>query len=153
MVQDPQDNLTATEAEVTSLRGRTEQVASALWERVVSRRARLTHNIDEAKELFDVRLQFQRHPVLVTGGLALLLGGAGLAIALAIRTRRHEQRWPQRLARRARAYRTILAEPERALRPRQPLGKQLLSTALLALAGVGARAAGERLMLPARRAR
>lgn len=148
---DADTDVAAIEREIETLRGRTEAVVLTLEQRFRRGRAEVTHVAHEARELVDVRRQLRAHPVATGSALAAVAAAAALAIGFGIRRWRRERRWPQRMRHRLEGYRTILAEPERALRKREPLGRQLLSAVVVTAATVAVRTLAERLAARATR--
>jgi hypothetical protein len=120
--------------EIDTLRERTQSVAMALQDRLFARKRQVSDLVGQLKRATDVRMQIKRHPVAASStGTATLLG-AGLVAYLAYRRWKRERSLGRRIARRAHAYRALLADPERALRPRNPVGKRLLGAVLSAAA-------------------
>ncbi len=124
----------AVKREIDTLRLRTQSVAQALQERLFARKRQLSDVVDELKRLGDVREQIARHPVAAGSSGAITLLGIGLIVYVAYRRRQRERSLRWRIARRAQAYRALLAHPEAALRPRDRLGKRLLGAILTAAA-------------------
>ena len=102
-----------------------EQIVAELERRVRARAAQAKHAIERVKHATDVRAQIKEHPgvtIAVSSAAAVALG-VGVYVAVA---RMLERRKPMnRLKGRLYAYKALLAEPHRALRPREPLGKRL----------------------------
>jgi hypothetical protein len=143
---DADSDIAALEREIASLRGRTESVVLTLEQRFRRGRAEVTHVAHEARQLIDVRRQLREHPIATSGVLAGLATAAALAIRFGIRHWRREQRWPRRVRHRLDGYRTILADPERVLHKREPLGRELLGAVAVTAAGIAVRTIGERLL-------
>jgi hypothetical protein len=121
----------AVEREIDVLRQRTEELITELERRVESRRDGARRVKLELQRLTDVRA----HPRAAAGLGAGTLVAVGVGIWF-LATRRAENRTlARRVRRRAVAYRALLADPERALRPRGPaLSKRLLAAVLVAAA-------------------
>jgi hypothetical protein len=132
--QDDVEDIDAVKREIDSLRLRTQTVAQTLQERLFARKRQLSDVVERVKQLGDVRQQLARHPLAAGGSGAITLIGVGLVVYTTYRRRRRERTLRRRIARRAQAYRALLAHPEAALHPREPLGKRLLGAILTAAA-------------------
>jgi hypothetical protein len=105
------------------------------------------------RELFDVRLQLQRHPMAVPlagFALALVLGGA---VALLVRNERRRRRPSHKARQLRRALGRMVAHPERVGRGEPPPGEKILAAIGTAAATLLVRRALERAVpRPAQRA-
>lgn len=136
----------AVEAEVDTLRRRTEDIVAELERRLRERAGQAKHTLARVRHAADVRAQVREHPAITIGVSTVAALALGIGIyAVVVRVR--EARRPQnRLRARLAAYRALLAEPGRALRKREPLGRRLLSAALVAAATTIARKVAEMLL-------
>ena len=129
---DLMEEIPAVEAEVDALRERTQQIVAELERRLRARAAQAKHTIERVKRVADVRAQIHEHPgvtIAVSSAAAVALG-VGVYVVV---VRMIERRKPiNRLKGRLYAYRALLADPHRALRKREPLGKRLLAAVLIA---------------------
>jgi ElaB/YqjD/DUF883 family membrane-anchored ribosome-binding protein len=129
---DLNDEIPAVEAEVDALRDRTQQIVAELERRLRARVAKAKDTIATVKRVTDVRAQIKAHPAFTIGvsSVAAIALGIGVWISVA---RRLEARKPMnRLKARARAYKALLADPNRALRRREPIGGRVLAAVLIA---------------------
>jgi hypothetical protein len=117
----------AIDREVAALRDRTQAVFAEL-------QARLTRGFDRARRAADLPLQLRTHPAATLVTSLLVAGAAGGLVTLVVRRYRRKHTFSERMRRRARGWRALIADPGRALRPRDPLGPRLLQAALLAAA-------------------
>ncbi len=132
------------EREIDVLRRRTEDLLGELERRVetrvdTARRSveRVRSGIGRARELADVPVrQVREHPRVAAGVGAGTLVLVGVGVYFIVWSRRAEDRkLLRRMQRRARAYRALLADPERALAPRGPsVGRRLVGAVLVAAA-------------------
>jgi hypothetical protein len=127
-------NIDEVKREIDTLRERTQSVAMALERRLFARKRQLSDLVQHLKRLGDVRAQLREHPLAAGSTGAATLLAAGLVGWVIYRRRRREHSLRGRVQLRAHAYRQLLAHPERALRPREPLGKRLLGAILVATA-------------------
>jgi hypothetical protein len=124
----------AIDREVAALRHRTQAVFAELQARLTRGLDRARDGLDRARRAADLPRQIRTHPVatVVTG--LLVAGAAGGVATLVVRRYRQTHTFSARMRRRARGWRTLIADPDRALRPREPLGPRLLQAAILAAA-------------------
>src|SRR6185312_6163769 len=76
--------------------------------------------------------QIQAHPRITIGVSAAATIALGLGVWISIARARERRRPLNRLKGRLYAYRALLADPHRALRKREPIGKRLLAAVLIA---------------------
>lgn len=129
---DLKDELPAVEAEIDGLRERTQQIVAELERRLRARAAQAKHTIERVKHAADMRAQIKEHPgvTIVVSSVAAVALGFGVYVVV---VRLIERRKPMnRLKARLYAYKALLAEPYRALRKKEPLGKRLLAAVLIA---------------------
>lgn len=129
---DLKDELPAVEAEIDGLRERTQQIVAELERRLRARAAQAKHTIERVRYAADVRARIQEHPgvTIAISSVAAIALGVGVYVVV---VRMIERRKPMnRLKGRLYAYRALLADPYRALRKREPLGKRLLAAVLIA---------------------
>jgi hypothetical protein len=142
-----QDDVAAMDAalhEVAGLRRRTQSVVQQLQARLTVGKQQLKGAVTQVKRLGNLRHEAAEHPLAASGiGLGTLLAG-GVAIYFTVVHLRRERTLTRRLQRRAQAYGTMLAHPDRALRPREPLGRRLVAALLTAAAASLARTLVER---------
>jgi hypothetical protein len=141
MGEAPRDlnDIAALAAEVDSLRERTQSLVAELERRVRASTERTLHLVDRGREALarvrhavDVKAQFAERPLVVmsVGAAAALTLGLGVYFT---RARRRALKRPlNRLRARLSAYRTLLAEPERALRHDARLGQRLIAAVIVA---------------------
>ncbi len=131
-VPDDVNEIPAVEAEVDALRERTQQIVAELERRLRARASQAKLTFERVKRVADVRTQVKEHPAItiaVTSVAAVALGvGIYVVVARIIERRKPIPRLKARLA----AYRALLAEPRRALRKKEPLGKRLIAAVLIA---------------------
>ncbi len=135
MGQAPDDvnhEIPALAAEVDALRERTQQIVAELERRVRARTTQARRTIARVRRATDIRAQLEAHPVIGVGVAAAAAIAIGLGVYVAVVRRRELRRPMNRLKGRLYAYRALLAAPERALRKREPVGKQLLAAVLIA---------------------
>lgn len=156
---DLKDELPAVEAEIDGLRERTQQIVAELERRLRARAAQAKHTIERVRHAVDVRAQIKEHPgvTIAVSSVAAIALGVGVYVVV---VRMIERRKPMnRLKGRLYAYKALLAEPHRALRKKEPLGKRLLAAVLIAgattivkgLSGLLVKRTIEPRMLPPRR--
>jgi len=129
---DLKDELPAVEAEIDGLRERTQQIVAELERRLRARAAQAKHTIERVRHAADVRARIKEHPgvTIVVSSVAAVALGVGVYVVV---VRMIERRKPMnRLKARLYAYKALLAEPSRALRKKEPLGKRLLAAVLIA---------------------
>ena len=129
---DLNDEIPAVEAEVDALRDRTQQLVAELERRLRARAAKAKDTIARVKRVTDVRAQLHEHPRAAIGisvGASLALGvGVYFVVARMIERRKPINRLKSHLY----AYKALLADPHRALRKKEPLGKRLVAAVLIA---------------------
>ena len=129
---DLKDEIPAVAAEVDALRERTQEIVAELERRLRARAAKAKHTFERVKHAADVRAQIHEHPraaIAVSSAAAVALGlGVYFVVARMIERRKPMNRLKGRLY----AYKALLAEPHRALRKKEPLGKRLLAAVLIA---------------------
>jgi hypothetical protein len=138
-VPDDLNEIPGVEAEIDTLRVRTQSIVAELERRLRGRATRARQIVDRARGTIerlraagDVRLQLREHPGIAIGVGTAAAAALGVGIYFIV-TRQLERRKPvNRLRARLAAYRALLADPERALRPREPLGRRLLAATLIA---------------------
>ncbi len=126
------DEIPAVEAEIDGLRERTQQIVAELERRLRARAAQAKTTIERVKHVADVRAQIKEHPgatIAVSAAAAVALGFGVYFVSVRIIERRKPV---NRLKARLSAYKALLAEPRRALRKKEPLGKRLLAAVLIA---------------------
>lgn len=131
-VPDDVNAIPAIEAEVDALRDRTQQLVAELERRLRSRAEQAKETFAKVKRAADVRRQIHEHPAttIVVSSVAAIALGVGVYVVV---SRMLERRKPiNRLRGRLSAYRALLAEPRRALRKKEPMGKRLLAAVLIA---------------------
>lgn len=147
MDKNAQDDVAAMDDalhEVDGLRRRAQSVAQQLQARLTVGKQQLTGAVAQVKRLGNLRHEAAEHPLAAAGlGLGALLVG-GVAVYFTIAHLRRERTFTRRLRRRAGAYGRLLAHPDRALRPREPLRMQLASALLTTAAASLARTLVER---------
>jgi ElaB/YqjD/DUF883 family membrane-anchored ribosome-binding protein len=129
---DLKDEIPAVEAEIDGLRERTQQIVAELERRLRARAAQAKHTIERVKHATDVRAQIKEHPgvTIAVSSVAAVALGVGVYVVV---VRMIERRKPMnRLKGRLYAYKALLADPHRALRKKEPLGKRLLAAVLIA---------------------
>ena len=129
---DLKNEIPAVAAEVDALRERTQQIVAELERRLRARVAQAKDTFERVKYVADVPSRMKEHPgvtIVVSSAAAVALGiGVYFVVARVI-----ERRKPiNRLKGRLRAYKALLAEPHRALRKKEPIGKRLLAAVLIA---------------------
>jgi hypothetical protein len=123
----------AIEREVDELRLRTEALLTELERRLSDQVERAKVTVERARagvarvrRAIDLRLQLREHPAAAIGvglGATALLGvGVYLVMSRRLAAGRPVERW----RRRARAYRALVADPERVLRPQPRLLQRLV---------------------------
>jgi hypothetical protein len=123
----------AIEREVDELRLRTEALLTELERRLSDQVERAKVTVERAKagvarvrRAINLRLQLREHPTAVItlglGATALVGVGVYLVVLRRLAAGRPVERW----RRRARAYRALVADPERVLRPQPRLLQRLL---------------------------
>jgi hypothetical protein len=138
--------MAAIEREVDELRQRTEALLTELERRLSDQVEKAKITVERAKagvarvrRAIDLRVQLREHPAAVAGiglGATTLLGlGAYLVVSRRLAAQRPVERW----RRRARAYGTLLADPERVLRPQPRLLRRLLGALVVAVTTTFAR--------------
>lgn len=155
-VPDDLDEISAVAAEVDGLRDRTQRIISELELRVRERAERLRQGVARVRHAVDVKAQIAEHPRIAIGvgaGVTVALGvGIWIAVARALEARKPMNR----LRGRMHAYRALLADPQRALHPRERIGKRILAAVLIAGATTLVRGLGlilaKRIAAPAPRA-
>lgn len=131
-VPDDLKQISAVEAEVEALRERTQRIVAELENRLRARAEQAKETFQKVKRVVDVKEQLREHPAITitVGTVAALALGLGV---YAVVHRLMERRRPlNRLKARGAAYRALLADPWRALRKKEPLGKRLLAAVLVA---------------------
>jgi len=129
---DLKNEIPAVEAEVDALRERTQQIVAELERRLRARAAKAKDTFERVKYVADVPARLREHPgvtVAISSAAAVALGlGVYFVVARMV-----ERRKPiNRLKGRLHAYRALLAEPHRALRKQEPIGKRLIAAVLIA---------------------
>lgn len=131
-VSDDVKELSAVEAEVDSLRERTEHIVAELERRLRARAERAKHTLARVKHAADVKAQLREHPAITVGASTVAAVALGIGIYVVV-ARRLEARRPQnRLRARVAAYRAFLRDPDLALRKREPLGRRIFAAILVA---------------------
>jgi ElaB/YqjD/DUF883 family membrane-anchored ribosome-binding protein len=129
---DLKEEIPAVEAEVDALRDRTQQIVAELERRLRARAAQAKSTFERVKRATDVRAQFKEHPGLTIGVSSVAAIALGLGVYVVVARMLEARRPLNRLKGRMYAYKALLAEPHRALRKREPLGKRLLAAVLIA---------------------
>jgi hypothetical protein len=135
MGQVPDDldvEIPAIETEVGALRERTQQLVSELERRLRDRAARAKHTLESLRHVADVRAQLEERPLITIGISAATAIALGVGVWAAVTRWQRSRRPLARLRGRVLAYRALLAQPRRALHPREPVAKQLVVAALIA---------------------
>lgn len=129
---DLKDEIPAVEAEVDALRERTQRIVAELERRLRARAAQARDTVARVKRATDVRAQIAAHPRVTIGVSSVAAIALGLGVYVSV-ARMLERRKPMnRLKGRLYAYKALLADPHRALHPRESLGKRLIAAVLIA---------------------
>jgi ElaB/YqjD/DUF883 family membrane-anchored ribosome-binding protein len=129
---DLNDEIPAVEAEVDALRERTQQIVAELERRVRARAAQAKDTFAKVKRATDVRAQLKAHPGATIGVSSVAAIALGIGVWVAVARRLEAKKPMNRLKAKARAYKALLADPHRALRKQEPIGKRLLAAVLIA---------------------
>lgn len=131
-VPDDLNEIPAIEAEVDTLRDRTQQLVAELERRLRSRAAQAKHTFERVKRVTDVKRQIHEHPGITIGVSSAAAVALGIGVYVVV-ARMLEARKPiNRLRGRVQGWRALLAEPHRALRKKEPIGKRLIAAVLIA---------------------
>jgi hypothetical protein len=132
----------AIEREIDTLRQRTQDLIVELEDRV----GRVKNRVVHVKELArDVPSQLRSHAKTVAGVGTGTLAMIGVGVWLLLRKRNQERRFSNRMLRRARGYRALIADPQRALAAREPaLGQKLMAALVITAAATVVRKLIER---------
>ncbi len=122
----------AIEAEVDTLRERTQSLVAELERRLRARATQARDTIDRVKRVTDVRGQIAAHPRIAAGAASAAAIALAVGIYVAVARARARRKLIPRLKARMHSYRALLAEPHRALLKREPIGKRLLAAVLIA---------------------
>jgi hypothetical protein len=139
------NDLTAQTREVDALWRRTEDLVAELM-------CRVSGGVSQAKTVA-TRVREMPGRVLSHRGALIgigsgLVAATGLGVALGIVRARHNRRPSVVWRRRADAYRRILSDPERVLRPPVPIWRKVLGAVLATTATMVVRGAVKRWLLP-----
>jgi hypothetical protein len=139
------DDLTARLREVDALWRRTEDVVAELMRRVSDGVSQVKSAASRVRAL-PSRLTEHRRALIGVGAGVVVAAGLGITFAVVRlrRARRPSAVW----RRRARAYRAILADPERVLRPPVPIWRKVLGAVLATASTMLVRGAIKRWLLP-----
>ena len=135
MGQVPDDlkgELPAVEAEVDALRERTQQIVAELERRLRARATQAKDTFQRIKRVTNIKAQVRAHPGIAIGASSVAAIALSLGVYVAVVRMRERRRPLNRLKGRLYAYKALLAEPRRALRIKEPLGKRLLAAVLIA---------------------
>jgi hypothetical protein len=130
--EDPLKEIEGVEAEVDALRDRTQQIAAELERRLRARAAQAKHTIARVKDAVDVKRQISLHPRVMIGVSSVAAIALGLGVYVTVSRMLAARKPMNRLRGRMHAYRALLADPDRALRKKEPIGKRLLTAVLVA---------------------
>jgi hypothetical protein len=131
------NELDSVEREVEALRLRTQALVAELEERVGERVERAKERLARVRYAADLPARAREHPAAAAGVGAGALVAIGVGVYLVVERRRRARRPLARLRRQARAYRALVAHPERALGARTPsLRRRLIETVVTTLAGI-----------------
>ncbi|MDB4967607.1 MAG: hypothetical protein JWN44_3296 [Myxococcales bacterium] len=133
-VPDDVKEIDAVEAEVDTLRDRTQQLVAELERRLRARASQAKHTIERVKHAVDVKEQIRLHPRVMIGVSTAAALALGIGVYVSVSRMLAARKPMNRLRRRTEAYRALLADPRRALRKKEPLGKRLLTAVLVAAA-------------------
>ena len=122
----------AVEAEVDALRERTQSLVVELERRLRARATQAKGTIDRFKRVTDVRGQIKAHPGITAGASAAAAIALAVGVYVAVARARARRKLVPRLKARMQGYRALLADPHRALRKREPIGKRLIAAVLIA---------------------
>jgi ElaB/YqjD/DUF883 family membrane-anchored ribosome-binding protein len=122
----------AIEAEVDTLRERTQQIVAELERRLRARARQAKDTIARVKRVTDVRAQIKAHPGITIGVATVAAIALGIGVWVVVARRLEARRPLNRLMARARGYRALLADPHRALRKKEPIGGRVLAAVLIA---------------------
>jgi ElaB/YqjD/DUF883 family membrane-anchored ribosome-binding protein len=131
-VPDDLNDLDEAEAEVDALRDRTQRLVAELERRLRARAERAREAFDKVRHLADLKEQLRQHPLVTIGASTATALVLGLGVYVAARRMLAARRPMARLQARAAAYRALLADPRRMLRPREPVAKRLVQAMLIA---------------------
>jgi hypothetical protein len=131
-VPDDLNEIPAVEAEVDALRERTQQIVAELERRLRARAEQVKTTYAKVKRVTDVKTQLRSHPVITVGVSVAAATALGVGVYVTVRRMLEARKPLNRLRGRLYAYRALLGEPHRALRKREPIGKQLLAAVLVA---------------------
>jgi hypothetical protein len=126
------EELPAAQAEIDTLRERTQAVAAELERRLRAGAETAKDGYQWVKRATDVRAQIKAHPRIMLGASTALALALGLGIYLAAARRREARRPINRLKGRLHHYRALLGEPQRAFAKQAPLGQRLVAAVLIA---------------------
>jgi len=130
--EDPAKELEGVEAEVDALRDRTQQIAAELERRLRARAAQAKDTFVRVKNAVDVKRQLRLHPQVAIGVSSAAAIALGIGVYVAVSRMLASRKPINRLRGRMNAYRALLADPHRALRKKEPIGKRLLAAVLIA---------------------
>jgi ElaB/YqjD/DUF883 family membrane-anchored ribosome-binding protein len=122
----------AVEAEVDALRERTQSIVAELERRLRARAAQAKDTIQRVRRITDVKAQIQAHPRITAGVTSAAAIALAVGVFVAVARARARRRPMNRLKARLVGYKALLAEPHRAFRRREPIGKRLLAAVLVA---------------------
>lgn len=122
----------AVEAEVDTLRERTQSLVAELERRLRMRATQAKDTIARVRRATDVRAQIAAHPRVAAGVSTVAAIALGFGIYVAVVRARQRRKLIPRVKARLHAYKALLAEPRRALYKKEPIGKQLLAAVLIA---------------------
>jgi ElaB/YqjD/DUF883 family membrane-anchored ribosome-binding protein len=131
-VPDDLSQIPAIEKEVDALRDRTQQLVAELERRLRARAAQAKEAVDKVKRVADVRTQIRQHPAITIGVSSVAAVALGVGVYVVVARMLEARRPINRLRGRMAAYRALLAEPRRALRKKEPIGKRLIAAVLIA---------------------
>ncbi|HEY7953899.1 MAG TPA: hypothetical protein VII38_01365 [Polyangia bacterium] len=135
----------AVEREVDELRLRTQSLVEELERRIRSRVDGAKDAVDRIKHAVDVKAQLRENPAIAISIGAGALIAIGLGTWFLIDRGLKRNRPMARIRRQASALGTLVAHPERALRPREPLGRRLIGAIVITASTVLVRKLAEQL--------
>lgn len=121
----------AVEREVDELRLRTQSLVEELERRIRSRVDGAKGAVNRIKHAVDVKAQLRENPAIAISIGAGALVVIGFGVWFFVDRRMARSRPMARLRRQASALGTLVAHPERALRPREPLGRRLFGAIVI----------------------
>jgi ElaB/YqjD/DUF883 family membrane-anchored ribosome-binding protein len=133
-VPDDLKEIEGVEAEVDALRDRTQQIAAELERRLRARAAQAKNALVRVKHAVDVREQIRLHPRITIGVSSAAAVALGIGVYVAVSRMLARRKPINKLRGRVHAYRALLADPDRVLRKKEPIGKRLLTAVLVAAA-------------------